>query len=253
MGRTLLVDGDIYVHAACFASEYDVEWQDDMWVRLGDLARAKNHFARSMARLLKELEADNLLVALSCVMGRWRERVYNLYKSKRSGRKPVHYRPLREWIHKIYPTHEKPTLEGDDVLGILATHPGLHEHERVIVSPDKDMQTVPGWLCNPDKGYTQTLITPFEADYAHMFQTLTGDQTDGYRGIPGVGPVKAKKVLKDLALNGEMWEAVLGAYAKADLDADEALMNARLARICRFEDWDAEKQQVILWEPPTSA
>ena len=37
---------------------------------------------------------------------------------------------------------------------------------------------------NPAKDTQVTNISQWEADYNHMMQTLTGDQTDGYAGCP---------------------------------------------------------------------
>ena len=39
------------------------------------------------------------------------------------------------------------------------------------------------------------------------------------------------------------------AYEDKGLSDDDALMNARLAKILQHEDYDYEKEQVILWSP----
>ena len=38
--------------------------------------------------------------------------------------------------------------------------------------------------------------------------------------------------------------------ARIETPEDLALINARLARILRFTDWDSEKREPILWTPP---
>ena len=45
------------------------------------------------------------------------------------------------------------------------------------------------------------------------------------------------------------WGAVEQAFIKAGLTKDDALTQARLARILRWSDWDAEKGEPILWKP----
>ena len=45
------------------------------------------------------------------------------------------------------------------------------------------------------------------------------------------------------------WQHVLKAYAKAGLSEEEALTQARVARICRSNDYDFKTKQVILWSP----
>jgi DNA polymerase-1 len=42
---------------------------------------------------------------------------------------------------------------------------------------------------------------------------------------------------------------VVDAYLKAGLTEEDALMNARMARILRAEDWDFENNEVKLWTP----
>jgi DNA polymerase-1 len=80
-------------------------------------------------------------------------------------------------------------------MGILATSP-MPKTQRIIISQDKDMQTIPTQVWR--KGDLVT-VTEAEADYYHMFQTLIGDITDGYKGCPGIGKVKAEKLLADLS------------------------------------------------------
>jgi DNA polymerase-1 len=63
-----------------------------------------------------------------------------------------------------------------------------------------------------------------------MYQTLVGDTSDGYPGCPGIGPVKAEKVL-GMPPN---WQDVVGAYRAAKLTEADALVQARVARILRY-------------------
>ena len=86
-----------------------------------------------------------------------------------------------------------------------------------------------------------------EADRWHLAQTLIGDPTDNYKGCPKIGAVGAKKILdKDCS-----WAAVVAAYEKAGLSEEDALAQARVARILRFEDVD-EDMNPILWTPKGS-
>ena len=42
----------------------------------------------------------------------------------------------------------------------------------------------------------------------------------------------------------------LAEYKRAKLDEEEAITQARLARILRASDWDSENKKPILWQPP---
>ena len=88
--------------------------------------------------------------------------------------------------------------------------------------------------------------------YWHMMQTLTGDSTDGYSGCPGCGPKTAEKILAPLVPD-DYWKAVVKAYSAAGLSEDEALVQARVARICWASDYDFKKKKVKLWNPPATS
>ena len=59
----------------------------------------------------------------------------------------------------------------------------LNDNWQIIVSPDKDMRQIPGKLYNMDEVID---ITPEDGMQWHYIQTLAGDSTDGYSGVPGV-------------------------------------------------------------------
>jgi DNA polymerase-1 len=124
-------------------------------------------------------------------------------------------------------------------MGIYATkYPG-----NIIASPDKDMKQIPGQLYNFDETFT---ITPSEGAKWHLIQTLAGDQTDGYGGVPGIGVKRAETLFKD---KGYSWKTIVEAFIDKDLTEDDALTNARLARILTAEDYDFKNKQPILWSP----
>jgi DNA polymerase-1 len=250
--RTLLIDGDTLIYEAAAATEYETQWDEWLWTLHGDLGAAIAHLDGSVAEITDKLKPDRIIFALSDET-RWRPSVMPTYKNKRTKtRKPVTYRPLREYCHETMNVFQRPSLEGDDVLGIFATHPKLVEGERIVVSIDKDMNTIPGLHLNYAKARGADdweqhvrVITAEMADRYHLYQTLTGDSTDGYPGCPGVGPVKAEKILMENAT----WAAVVQAYKAAGLSQAVALQNARVARICRHTDYDFKNKEVILWKP----
>jgi len=80
----------------------------------------------------------------------------------------------------------------------------------------------------------------------HLVQTLAGDQTDGYSGVPGIGVKRAVTLFEE---KGYSWKTVVQAFADKDLSEDVALENARLAKILTVDDYDFDNQQPILWSP----
>ena len=156
-------------------------------------------------------------------------------------RKPLGYRRLINHCKENYKFCILPTLEADDAIGIDATR--FADPENIVVSPDKDMKQIPGRLYNMDEMFT---ITPEQGEQWHYIQTLAGDQTDGYSGVPGIGIKRAVALFEE---HGYTWDTVVKAFADKDLDEDVALMNARLAKILTNKEYDG---QVIPWCPPNA-
>ena len=77
-------------------------------------------------------------------------------------------------------------------------------------------------------------ITAEDADRYFLTQVLTGDTADGYKGVPGIGRKKPKQYLAPTH-----WGAVEKAI-DAGLTKDDAIQQARLARILRWSDWHEE-------------
>ena len=113
----------------------------------------------------------------------------------------------------------------------------------IIVSPDKDMRQIPGKLYNLED---TTTITPEEGAKWHLIQTLAGDQTDGYSGVPGIGVKRAQTLFEK---EGYSWATVVKAFESKGLTEEDALLNARLAKILTHEDYDAKRQEPKLWTP----
>lgn len=137
-------------------------------------------------------------------------------------------------------------LEADDVMGILATHFARAGRHAIIVSDDKDLLTIPGHHYNPRTKLASTVSEEY-ADRRHMLQTLTGDAGDGYPGCPGVGPVKAEKILNGTICTA--WDRVVLAFKGKGLTEEDALRQSRLARILRVDDYDIPTCTVNLWMP----
>lgn len=250
VNKTLLIDGDLLLYRAASACETEVQWDEDVWLLHGNVQEAKHLFTTALDGITNALGSHDIIMCLSD-RENFRKKLTDTYKSKRkTTRKPVVFKPLMDWVTTEFDAIIKPQLEADDVLGILATHPDYKDRV-IVVSEDKDLQTLPCTLYR--QGELKT-ISPVEADYFWMFQTLTGDATDGYSGCPGIGPKKAEVILRSFqwASGLSVWHHVVAAFRKEGLTEDDALLQARLARILRFDNWDIEKQEVKLWSPSTT-
>jgi DNA polymerase-1 len=245
---TLLLDSDIIAYQIASVNQQDIDWGDDIQTRSLNLHKAIEQAEEIVESLLDKLQANTAIVCLTDKTN-WRKEVLPTYKSNRSGvEKPELLNTVKDYLAGRYDSFIRPSLEADDVMGILSTHPTLIPGKKIIVSEDKDMKTIPGWLFNPRKDDKPKRIREEEADRYHLYQALIGDSTDGYKGCPGVGPKGADKVL-DSVSPSDWWRAVVEQYEKKGLTEGDALVQARVARICRADDYDFKKKDVLLWNP----
>ncbi len=246
------------LYKACAAVEREVRWDDSNHVLFSNAEEAYEAFQHSLSKVCLDITplTTGVLGYRIAFSGsgesNFRRKLYPEYKAGRS-RKPLCYSHLLGLILDSEPASRVDTLEGDDLLGIWATNGKCHNP--IIVSDDKDMRTVPGWLYRQGE---LTQVSKEQADYNWLLQTLTGDATDGYPGLPGCGPVTAEKLLNrmpDGPVDPEIshtewrWDLIVQAYEAKGLTEDDALLQARLARILRASDWDSERKEVILWNP----
>lgn len=243
---TALIDADGLIFNAAQQAEVDIEWEDDCYTLVGDLAQAKVIFGEMLADLIEKVQnaipCKQRILCLTDSGHDFRRDIWPDYKSKRK-RKPLVYYRLRTWVVETQtPVYLRDHLEADDILGILATG-DIVKGEKVVVSIDKDLRQIPGLLFNPDKDDLPVEVTREDADRWHLMQTLMGDQTDGYPGCPGIGPKRAEPIVK------AGWPAVVAAFEKAGLTADDALTQARVARILTADLYDFKKKAPILWTP----
>lgn len=248
---TLLIDGDLVVYKATSSVEQEIQWDDDLFSLHSEPEEAKGIILEQINRWKDRFNATCVMVAFSDSHN-FRKDIYPLYKANRkTKRKPVAYKGVKEWMCQRWPSYIRPGLEGDDVLGILSTSEKIIRGQKIIVSMDKDFETIPGYFWNPEKDKGPQFVSSEDADRYHLLQTLTGDPTDGYPGCPGYGKVKAANLLDSTPV-ADRWMAIVAAYEKKGLTEEDALVQARCARILRHTDYDFKKKEVKLWRPMIS-
>lgn len=262
MTRQLLIDADFTLFKATSAVEREAVFENEAGHKVHILNSAFDEALETFRGLINDymtsLWGDEAVLVFSGP-NNFRKEVWEGYKGNRaSSRKPLCYWAIIEHLRQEgeWKVVSEPCLEGDDYLGILATRPS--SVDRIIVSDDKDMKTLPNVTIYRMGELIQTTME--SADDYWLLQTLMGDTTDGYKGCPGLGEVSARKALDK---PGDPWANVVAAYEEAyrkDKDPEKAkflgmepealaLMNARLARILRHTDWDGKARKPILWSP----
>jgi DNA polymerase-1 len=211
-----LIDADIVAYrVACTLQEDDAE--DFVYARAEDL----------VDQILVNTEATEYRLFLTG-KNNFRYSIYPEYKAHRPKEKPFWLEKCREFLKANFNAEVIDGQEADDALGIAQTE------DTIICSIDKDLLMIPGQHYNFVKDEFITVTQDSGMRHFYM-QCLTGDRSDNIKGIEGIGPKKAEKILNDCVTEQELFNAVREAYS----NDEEFLMNGRVLWIRRKdnEDW----------------
>jgi len=230
---------------AC-VNEVEYEWDSDVTSKSSDVDSAISGIERFISRLKKRLNVVDLKFCFTSSPN-FRYSVLPTYKHNRRDRdKPDMLKELRKYVQSKYKVKVKPKLEADDVMGILAT---LSPNKYIIATIDKDLDQIAGTHYNwmHDKIYN---VDPKDAERYFYKQILMGDSTDGYKGCPSIGDKRSDKILNNMKSNESYWDVVVDTYESKGLTEEDALVQARVARILQATEWDFNTDTLRLWTPP---
>ena len=237
----LLIDSDFLAYKAAQACEIGIDFGEDVIIAQSQFSEVLKVFNNELNKVTKAMMEDDFILYFSSTKN-FRKKIYPDYKGHRMKRKPLGYKRLVNYCRKNHNFKLIEGLEADDTIGIEATR--FADPHNIIVSPAKDMRQIPSTLWDMKNDVVE--ITKDDGDRWHLIQSLSGDPTDGYSGCPGIGVKRATELLDK---NENKWEAVCKAYRDRGLSDDDALLNARLAKILQKEDFDHDRNQPILWTP----
>ena len=222
-----LIDADIVCYRAAATAE-----QDDFWV-----ARARAD--ETMSRILATLGTDRYKAFLSGSEN-FRKEIDPSYKANRTAPPPRHLEDLKVYLVEEWAALVCDGIEADDALGIN------QNDDTIICSIDKDLLQIPG------KHYNFVKEETFDISAEHgLFnfykQMLMGDRTDNVTGVPGIGTVKAHRLLNGIGTERELFTRVRATFND---DAD-FLRTGDLIYILRQEGerWSKNKKSWMLADP----
>ena len=257
---TVIIDGDVIIYrvAEAVADNFDLSTTEDDEFIYRNIGWASKSEAIQCAeetinKICLDCKANKVCICLSDMQANFRKNINPNYKKNRKSIKPILYEFLRNYLLTSgYQVYERPNLEADDVIGILATSTKIIKGDKVVWSLDKDFKTIPCKFhrASVNGKDVSKVISEAEADWWFMYQTLIGDSVDGYTGCKGVGDKTARKILGEVGEHtlAEMWDLVVKTYIKNGFDKETALLNARMARILRVEDYDFKNKEIKLWQ-----
>lgn len=272
----LLIDGDILVYRAGFATEKttylvtDAVVDDSTKPQPFETAKAAKQYVDALVGNTgivwsrKEAESeDKALMIVDVMIGDIRARYENAdsvvflsgvgnfrhsiatradYKGNRAGSpRPKHMASIRDHLATKWNAVFSAGEEADDLIGIAATA----APDSIICSIDKDLMQLPG------KHYNfvtkeEVVVTPKEAVINLYAQVLSGDSVDNIPGVDGIGPIKARKILEGAKSPADCWQRTVDVYQKA-YNADGYKMAVEAARLVFVR-----RQKLQDWEPPVS-
>lgn len=214
-----LIDGDIVAYrAACTCEDDDSE--DYVFSKVDDI----------IDKITFYTDSDEYRVFLTG-SNNFRKAIYPEYKAHRPTEKPFWLQAIREYLVKEYKAEVCDGQEADDAMGINQTE------ETIICTIDKDLLMIPGQHYNFVKDEFKT-VTYLDGLKHFYMQCLQGDRSDNIKGIPGVGPKKAERILDGCITEYDLFKAVREAYG----NDEEFLMNGRVLWIRRNENEDWSEQ-----------
>lgn len=250
--KKAFVDADMLLFPAAKALMKEINW-GNFHTNYSDFEAVKETFLDKVDNVLKKIGSPSHVLVFTHKEN-WRKWENPNYKGHREAKPLCIYRTI-EWCLNNDDIEAVcfEGLEADDVLGIMS---GKYGDDTVIVSGDKDMNTIPGWLFDFNRMTSPTKFSKAEADFHFYKQALMGDPTDGFAGCKKMGPKTAPKLVaqffdEEAQTFDEQaaWEEIVAAYEKQGQPLEEAIMNARMARICRKGDWNFKKGEMV-WMPP---
>jgi 5'-3' exonuclease len=226
----VVIDGDIVAYRAAISAEKDfvdvaIQKADDL---MEDIISETCAFPEPRSYVVYLTGKNNFRYNIAKTA---------VYKGNRKDRpKPRHLQAVRDFLSMSYDATISEGEEADDLISKTVAFLGP---STVVASIDKDMLQLACHHYNFVKG-EWSQVDEWGGMKFFYAQILTGDVADNIKGIKGIGPVKAGKLLGDCSTEEELWYVCLDAY---EGDYDRVVENARLLWLRRREG--------ELWEPPT--
>jgi len=245
--KLLLVDGMALLFRAFYATSVTGQF---MYNDKGIPTNAVNGLLKHMFTAMNHFQPTHLAVCWDMGSKTFRNELYDEYKGNRSA-PPLELIPqfdlAKEAIRALsVPNYGVEGYEADDCLGTIANQV-KHQAEVLILTGDRDILQV------LDDGIQVALLKKGFGNYEVMtkdlfiemngytprqfidIKGLTGDPSDHYPGVKGIGPKTAEKLIKEFGsveniLNSlEQLKPTLRNKIEADMDS--LLLSKKLAEI----------------------
>jgi DNA polymerase-1 len=189
----LLVDGSNMIMRAAFGG--DIEPERAVPIATGLILRAA-----------RQVQASHLILALDSPGPSWRKQADPTYKANRTrDTAPWLQAAFEGWTRAGFYVEAVEGFEADDILATLAAR--ARQHRVKVLSGDSDLVPLldlDATLLRPVNGGVFEEVTRAEArekwniaapSLLVDLKAMTGETGDNIAGVPGIGPVKAAKLI----------------------------------------------------------
>ncbi len=265
MKKLVLIDGSSILYRAFFALPHFV-------TKNGEPTGALYGFLRMLLHVLKEEEPDYIIIAFDKKAPTIRHEIFADYKAQRP-KMPDELSAQFETIHEILsafgiPVLEKEGYEADDVIATVAKKAEEKGIETVVISGDMDLtQLIKDKIrvkltrkgVTKLEEYTREKLKKDLGIYPEQipdYKALRGDPSDNIKGVRGIGPKTAAKLLEKYGTVEELVKRETS--GKISENKDLILENKKLCTLyydapveiefekAKFGDFDKEKVKSIL-------
>ncbi len=255
MSKLILIDGNAILHRAYHALP-------PLTTRRGEPINAVYGLISMLLKVVQDLKPTHIAVCFDRKEPTFRKKMFKEYQSHR----PETDKELSGQFEKAritlsafrIPFYELAGFEADDLLGTLAEK--ADSDNVIIVTGDRDIlqlvnKKVKVYL--PVRGLSEGKMFGTEEVIEKMgvkpsqipdYKALVGDQSDNYKGIPGIGPKTAVKLINDFGSFENIFKnlksipkSVRDKLEKGKKDGEMSLELAKIIKDVSIDNIDFEK------------
>jgi 5'-3' exonuclease len=193
MKKLLLVDGSNIVMRAAFGG--DIEPERAVQIATGMVERA-----------VRQSEASHMIIAMDANVPSWRKLEYPDYKADRTlDTSPWLHLAYGHWSRIGWYVEECGGFEADDIIATIAAR--APTGTIVVVSNDSDILSLVNTqveVLRPQNGgtfgqwFANDVCKKFSIRFVRQltdYKAMCGESGDNVPGVPGIGPIRASKLL----------------------------------------------------------
>lgn len=257
--RLVVIDGNHLIHRAFYAI------QAPLTTKSGEPTNAIYGFASMLLNIIEAEEPDYMAMTFDEHAPTFRHEVHEEYKGTRQKAPDELYSqiPRIKDMVKAFnmPIFSKEGYEADDMMGTLAKKAKAQGITPWLVTGDMDLLQLVDDVIRvvfPHKGYKEPIVYTVDKvvdkygitpDQVVDYKSMVGDSSDNIKGVDGIGPKGAQKLLNEYKTLDGIYENINniagGTQEKLIRDKDQAYFAQHLARIVTDVPCDFSPEAIL--------